>query len=1171
MSARAGAVAGLLLLAAVSHPMPAHAAPSDPPYRITADNMTGGRGPAGEELFLNGNLVVRRGRTTLTADHGRYERTSGMIHLLGHVRLVDSTVTVTCNQASFNETDDRLDLQGDVVIQDREATLRAPFGTFDRGTGEARLFGGVTGRDRQQRLFADEATYSRDAGRIRARGRVRGLDDENRLELQAAEVDYDRATRVALATGDPVLRQRDGDGKVSVLRALKLRVDSARKTAEATDSVTVERDTLRASGQYAFFDDSTGRGMLLGKPRAWDDETTVTGDTLETWSRQRKLEKVVVLGNATMDYAGIRETTQGETSRMTGQRIEAFVTEDRIDSLIAVGSARNAYTAVAREGKTAETNEAQGDTIKVLFKDKKIARARVTGQAKGEYRPPVSLEDSTAIAAEVIRYEGRAIEFVVPDDRIVLDGDAHLTYREMELNSRRVIFDSAKQTLVAEGKPQIVDKGETVDGHLMSYDLESRTGTIYDAQTTYEKGLYHGSRIRKVGDDELHVLDGRYSTCDLDEPHYHFSARWMKIYLKDKLVAKPVVFYLRNIPILALPFYVFPIKPGRHSGFLFPQFEFGFSDRTGQFIRNAGYYWAPNDYFDVSAALDYYQAQPAWLTRLETNYKLLYKFDGRIDFRFQRDQSTERDDYVFQSSHMQEVTPRTRVVARGDFVSSRDFSGDPLSGGTLAQRLNRFLTSTLTVTHAADWAAFNVVLDRRQDLDAAVSIQDRDGEGPLQGPVPGTIASLPSLTQSEPSLSVSFPTRTIGSSAFLRDTRLGKALQSTYLTLNARFTSSRTDREFVSGYTYFLNADSLADSTTFLGTRTALRRGFASNLSLSDSRRLFGWLNFAPSLSAQGVVFDFDETGRTIVPAGVFSTSAGMSASLFRPMRTPVRALGLRHVLSPSFAVQYAPEFRGLQYTDSNGVRRNRFNPFSDISISGFEVGRIAFGVDQRLQAKWTDGDKVTRLDNLLQLSSSGSYNLLWRKQGLTRGLSPIGSVLRIQPPGYLSGDINASIDPLVGRPLRSLGTNIGFQLSSTGGGRAGQQAQLATDATRPAGSVAPADEFRDSWRFSSALSHAGGYSGDTWRTQTALNASLSYQLTPNWRFDYSTYYDLTLGEPVAQTLNITRRIHCWDASFTRSFAPGSGAEYYFRLGITDQREIYYERGSRVQSFGGIQ
>ena len=61
------------------------------------------------------------------------------------------------------------------------------------------------------------------------------------------------------------------------------------------------------------------------------------------------------------------------------------------------------------------------------------------------------------------------------------------------------------------------------------------------------------------------------------------------------------------------------------------------------------------------------------------------------------------------------------------------------------------------------------------------------------------------------------------------------------------------------------------------------------------------------------------------------------------------------------------------------------------------------------------------------------------------------------------------------------------------------------------------------------------------------------------------------LVEIILQRFSLTRRIHCWDASFSRSFTPGGEVEYHFRLGIRDQKEIYLERGTRVQSFGGIQ
>lgn len=633
------------------------AAGQEAPFRITADNMTGGRGPEGDVLYLNGNLRVVRGRTVLTADNGRYTTASGMIDLMGRVRLVDTSTTVTCDHAMFSENDDRLNLDGNVVVTDKQAVLRAPFGWYDRRTGHAWMGGGVNGREKKQRMSANEATYERDSTIVRARGNVKGFDEENRVELAAQAIDFFRRRNLAIATGEPVMRSTDDDGKLTILHARELRVNSDTKIAEAIDSVLVERDTLRARADRAVFDDRTGRGMLLGSPRAWDNETVVTGDTLETLAENRKLRLVVVRGHATMDYAGLRASNAGETSRLTGQRVDVYVEADRIDSLMAVGQAVNAYSSPERPGKTRERNQASGDTITVYFKDKKVDRARVTGAAMGEYRAAVDSTDTLSIANEVVRYDGQRIEFLVPKNRIVLDGLAHLVYREIELNAKRVEFDSEKQTLVARGSPQILEKGDRLNGHLMTYDLGTRTGTVYEAKTAYERGLYRGDRIRKAGDDQLDVLHGSYSTCDLDQPHYHFSSRWMKIYLKDKLVAKPVVFYLRNIPVLALPFYVFPIKPGRHSGFLFPQFEFGFSNRSGQFLRNAGYYWAPNDYMDLTLAADYYQAQPSYVMRAEGNYKLMYVFDGRFEGRFERNEANHRDDYVFDAWHTQDVSP----------------------------------------------------------------------------------------------------------------------------------------------------------------------------------------------------------------------------------------------------------------------------------------------------------------------------------------------------------------------------------------------------------------------------------------------------------------------------------------------------------------------------------
>ena len=1187
MSARALLASALVALAVLSGvraaeaaaaPVPAPPPAPEPPFHITADNMTGGRTAEGDILFLNGNLKVTRGKTVLTADNGKYTRATGLIDLTGRVRLVDSTTTVTCNHALFSENDDRLNLDGNVVIVDRSATLKAPFGWYDRRAGVAYLGGGVTGKEKQQRMEADEAHYVRDSLLVKARGNVRGYDDENKVDLSAQRIDFYRQTKVAIATGEPELRSRDNDGAVTTMRAQLLRVNSETKIAEAIDSVLVVRDTMRVRADRALFDDASGHGYLYGSPRAWDNETVVVGDTLETISVDRKLHQVVVHGGAAMDYAGRRENNAGERSRLTGQRVDVFVTQNRIDSLLATGEARNEYSAPSRAGKTQEKNLADGDSILVWFKDRKVDRARVIGHAKGEYRSPVAENDTVAAAAEVVRYDGRIIDFAVPKSRIVLDGQAHLTYRELELNARRVEFDSEKQSLVAQGSPVLLDRGDKVDGHLMTYDLATRSGTIYQAQTTYEKGLYHGEKIRKAGDNQLDVLNGSYSTCDLDEPHYHFSSHQMKIYLKDKLVAKPVVFYLRNVPVLALPFYVFPIKPGRHSGFLFPTFEFGFSNRGGQFIRNAGYYWAINDYMDLTLAGDYYQAEPSWLLRAEGNYKLLYVFDGHFDGRFERHDSNPyssgRDDYVFEMDHEQQVTLRTRFVARGNFTSSREYSASNQSGSTLAQRLNRFLNSSLSISHNADWASFNAALTRVQDLDADEAIKDLDGFGGA-APVakPGAFASLPNLTTSLPSLTLALPSRTLGSWGIFKDTKAETALANMYLSFSSQYLSLGTRQAFVGGYLYrYDTTGAKIDSTTYIDQQVTTRRGFEATSALSGSKRLWGWLNSTPSIVGNLAVFDFDELGNKTVPAATWSSQMGLSTTYYGTFRPPIKGLvGLRHIVTPSASVTYSPAFPSLTYTDSAGVVRPRFHSFGGIGVSGFESSFMQFGLDQRFQLKVKDGEGVRRLDNLLAWTTNGSYDFLWDKHPVpgTHALGPVQSTVLLQPPGFASGSMSGVFDTYSQRPLRTLSYNIGMNLASSGGRKG--PAPLAVDQSIRRDAIATEEDFRESWRASIAYSYAGGYAGPNWKSTEMMNGVFSYQLSPNWKMDYASALDVGHQIVLSQRFSLTRRIHCWDAVFTRTFLTGGEKEYFFRLGLRDQREVYYERGTRVQSYGGIQ
>jgi hypothetical protein len=120
-------------------------------------------------------------------------------------------------------------------------------------------------------------------------------------------------------------------------------------------------------------------------------------------------------------------------------------------------------------------------------------------------------------------------------------------------------------------------------------------------------------------------------------------------------------------------------------------------------------------------------------------------------------------------------------------------------------------------------------------------------------------------------------------------------------------------------------------------------------------------------------------------------------------------------------------------------------------------------------------------------------------------------------------------------------------------------------------GSPAPPG-FRDNWTAGLAFSYSGGLvSQYRWSSSETGNAVLQYQFSPAWGLDYSTSIDFSHREVLTQRFGISRDLHCWIATFSRIFTVGGEAEYYFRIGIKEQREVYAERGTRTGSLGGIQ
>ncbi|MBI5464672.1 MAG: LPS-assembly protein LptD, partial [Ignavibacteriales bacterium] len=159
-----------------------------------------------------------------------------------------------------------------------------------------------------------------------------------------------------------------------------------------------------------------------------------------------------------------------------------------------------------------------------------------------------------------------------------------------------------------------------------------------------------------------------------------------------RIIARPVILYFGDVPVMALPYGIFPQQHGRTSGILIP--TYGESSGQGRFLRDLGYYWAMSDYMDTRASVDFYE-RFGFLGRANFRYNKRYVLSGSADFDFNATTQgeTQRRDYAFGATHQQIIDQYTRFSVAGRYVSNQSYYRDV---GTVQDQLNQSVQSNAT-------------------------------------------------------------------------------------------------------------------------------------------------------------------------------------------------------------------------------------------------------------------------------------------------------------------------------------------------------------------------------------------------------------------------------------------------------------------------------------------
>jgi len=822
---------------------------------------------------------------------------------------------------------------------------------------------------------------------------------------------------------------------------------------------------------------------------------------------------------------------------------------------------------------------------------------------------------------QATRYSADSATVFVQDQRVFLQGKAMTERRGSTLEADTITYRSASCLLDASGEPKLFDRGQVLVGQGIRYDTCIRRGVITDALTNFTEGstvwFLRGDVSQDSSSNRIYAASSEITSCDLPVPHYHFSARQVKWVSRSVLVARPVVLYVRDVPILWLPFIFQDLRPGRHSGILVPQF--GFNDLVrpnrsyNRQVTNIGYYWVPNDYLDLTGRLDWYSnrylqygigGQYNWLNRFVS---------GSVAYSKQ-EQSGGGSSTTLRWDHQQTFDLSTSLNLDLNYASNTTI----LERNAIDPLLNtQQITSSVNFSKRYGWGTVTLGGNRRQSLSDG-SVQQLL---PALTVSPASINLGPNITWS-PGLSFTNNTSSKTPLSPIVQILPGGVLDTIDQTGSSRVTAFNLDTPFRFGAFNWQNALRVTDETSTGRDSVRFRVDDPSTLDPSDSitvtRTFLGdfstgidWdtginlpVLFRGSWKVQPAVGIANttsgpfalrnrNTGGDFVRQGKrFRFSATASPTLFAFFPGFGLASRIRHSLSPTLSWNYSPAA-----TVPEEYARALVAPGQAFQLRSDATQTVSLGLSQTFEAKAktkagaseAEGIEARKFRVLSINTSPISYDFEqaknpgrtgWATQSITNSLL---SDLLPQFTLSLSHDLWAGVagldtsrfDPFLssvsasfaisGNTLRSIGSIFGL------GGKASAQPgqdevpDQADGARRRRTSfyntgMVPFSGGRSfSANFDYTLSRSRPIPDVVQRNDQSLRFNTSFSPTPFWSLSWGSLYNITDSKFESQSVRLERELHEWRAGFNFVRNANGNFAFYFSIYLTDLPDLKFD------------
>ena len=279
------------------------------------------------------------------------------------------------------------------------------------------------------------------------------------------------------------------------------------------------------------------------------------------------------------------------------------------------------------------------------------------------------------ITADTMSYSGGKYYF---------KGDVQMARDDMNGGADYAVYDETTGDMHLVGNVYLVDPEIVINAKEAFLNVNSKTGTIYDASLFLRKRNFYvkSPKIEKTGPGTYLLRKAVFTACDSPHPAWSIAGGKTKVVVEKTVWIRNAEIKIGPVPVLYTPFFLSPISTRRASGLLAP--NAGYSSFGGLFLE-VPYYWAISNNEDATFTLDYYSSR-AFGGSVEGRYLEPGGFTGSDKLTFLRDWQ-DNIDYLY----LRGANIGPDFFLNLDFSNRRDFN--KLYDFNFQDRERRFLES----------------------------------------------------------------------------------------------------------------------------------------------------------------------------------------------------------------------------------------------------------------------------------------------------------------------------------------------------------------------------------------------------------------------------------------------------------------------------------------------